>query len=55
MLVQPCAQDADGPVAQAGHDAGHVVCPNLRAILPEGDVADLMQRFYRPMAADAVG
>jgi hypothetical protein len=34
------AQDGDGQVAQAGHDAGAVAGADLGAVLVAGDVAD---------------
>jgi hypothetical protein len=37
------AQDGDGEVAQAGHDAGAVGGADLGSVFVVGDIADLLQ------------
>jgi transposase InsO family protein len=41
--VAVLAVDADGEVAQAGHDPGQVPGADLRGVLAEGAVADVME------------
>jgi hypothetical protein len=45
--------DADSEVAQASHDAGQITGANLRGVLVEGAVADVVQMVLDvPVAAD---
>jgi hypothetical protein len=51
--VAVLTMDADGEVAQACHDAGQVPGADLRAVLTEGAVADVVELvFDLPAAAD---
>ncbi|WP_308314789.1 hypothetical protein, partial [Streptomyces sp. CNQ085] len=50
------AVDADGEVAQAGHDAGEAAGVDFGVVLAEGAVADVVQQvFDLPMASDPGG
>ena len=50
------AQDADGEVAQAGHDMGSVAGAYLGEVFSEGDVADPVQLVLDlPVPADPAG
>ncbi|MFE4054430.1 hypothetical protein [Streptomyces sp. YIM B13518] len=47
------AVDADGEVAQAGHDVGQVAGADVRGVLVEGAVADVVELVLdAPVAAD---
>src|SRR2546430_121259 len=48
-------EDADREVAQAGHGSGRVAGADLGGVLGVGDVADVVQRLDRPVAADVAG
>jgi hypothetical protein len=47
--------DSDGQVAQGGHDLGAVAGTDLGGVLAVGDVADVVQGFDAPVAADPPG
>src|SRR4030095_1771680 len=49
------AEDADDQVAEGRHDAGAAAGAQLRGVLAEGGVADVMQRLDRPVSPDEVG
>ncbi len=50
------SDDGDRGVAQRGEDAGRIASPDSRAILVEGDVADIVDAVLdRPVAADEGG
>jgi hypothetical protein len=55
--VRPAAelQDADGEVAQSGHDCGSVADADLGGLLAVGDITDVVQRLDLPVAADPGG
>ena len=54
--VAVLAVDADGEVAQAGHDAGQVTGADLRGVRVEGAVADVVELVLdAPVAADPGG
>ncbi|MGC2997975.1 hypothetical protein ACPF8X_06155 [Streptomyces sp. G35A] len=54
--VAVLAVDADGEVAQAGHDAGQVAGADFRGVLVEGAVADVVELVLdAPAAADPGG
>ncbi|MFF8035167.1 hypothetical protein [Streptomyces sp. NPDC016626] len=54
--VAVLAVDADGEVAQAGHHAGQVPGADLRGVLTEGAVADVVELVLDlPVAADPCG
>jgi hypothetical protein len=49
------AEHADDQVAQAGHDVRAGAGADLGAVLGEGDIADVVHRLDRPVAAQQVG
>jgi hypothetical protein len=49
------AQHADGQVAQGCHHAWAAAGAELGGVLGEGDIADMMQRFDRPVPTQQVG
>lgn len=55
--VGPAAefQDADGEVAQSGHDRGPMAGADLGGVLAVGDITDVVQRFDLPVPADPGG
>jgi hypothetical protein len=48
-------QDSDGEVSQGGHDPQSVAGADLGGVLVVGDVADVVQGFDAPVAADPLG
>ena len=48
-------QDPDGEVAQGGHDLGAAAGADLGGVFAVADVADVVQRFDLPVAADPGG
>jgi len=55
VAVAHGGQDADGEVAQAGHDSWGGAGAGLGGVLGEGGVADVVQRLDAPVALDSVG
>jgi hypothetical protein len=54
--VAVLAVDADGEVAQAGHDAREMAGMDLGVVLAEGAVADVVQQVFNlPVPSDPVG
>jgi hypothetical protein len=53
--VSGVAEDADGEVAEAGHGSGCVAGADLGCVLEVGDVADVVEGFNVPVAADVAG
>lgn len=52
VVVTGHFHDRDGQVAQGGHDLGAVCGADLGGVLAVGDVADVVQGFDVPVAAD---
>jgi hypothetical protein len=48
-------EDADGQVSEGGHGLGAVAGPDLGGVFGVGDVADVVQGFDLPVAADPGG
>ena len=48
-------EDRDGQVPQGGHDLGSVAGADLGGVFAVGEVADVVDGFYLPVAADPPG
>jgi hypothetical protein len=55
MLLAPSSLNADGQVSEGGHGLGAVAGPDLGGVFGVGDVADVVQGFDLPVAADPGG
>jgi hypothetical protein len=49
------AEQPDDQVAQAGHHTWAGTGADLQGVLREGDIANVVQRLDRPVAAEQVG